>query len=220
MRTKVIASLGIAIVGLTGALLVLGDDADTVLTGATAGTTVIDEPRTTTTITDRPLGFVEPPVENTTTTTIVCRNSTNPACGPFRWEPAPFPNQALVVRVTREPVDVAVGQAVTFEVESTDTDAQVVWCQVYDLGDGTTMGTVGSFCGNGPGCTGRRFGPWSPPSTKAGAYGYKVTHTYAEPGTYTARFFAYSEDGGECHPYGNQETATATVSVSSRPLVP
>ena len=189
-----------------------GDDADTVLTGATSSIS------TTTTTIDPVLGFVEPPAATTTTT--VCRNSTNPACGPFRWEPAPFPNQRLAVRVMREPFDVAVGEPVTWRVEGEDSDAQVVWCQVYDLGDGTTMGTVGSFCGNGPGCTGRRFGPWSPPSTKAGSYHYEVAHTYAAAGTYTARFFVYSEDGGECHPYGNQETVTVAVSVSPRPLVP
>lgn len=219
MRTKAIAALGLVIVVVSAVLFALdGDDEDIVLTGA--------EPSTTTT--EAVLGFVEPPsttvttaaAPTTTTSTTVCRNSTDPACGPFRWEPAPSPNQRLAVRVMREPFEVVAGEPVTWRVEGEDTDAQVVWCQVYDLGDGTTMGTVGSFCGNGPGCTGRRFGPWSPPSTKAGAYHYEVSHTYAEPGTYTARFFVYSEDGGECHPYGNRETAAVTVSVSARPLVP
>ena len=34
------------------------------------------------------------------TTTLPCRNSTDPACGPFRWDPAPAPNQPVAVSYT------------------------------------------------------------------------------------------------------------------------
>lgn len=153
-----------------------------------------------------------------TTTTTVCRNSKDAACGPFRWDPEPSPNQPLVVTVTTSAEQAVAGQPFSFTVEATDTDAQPVFCEVFDLGDGTTKGVIGTRCGDDgtaqPPCE-PRYGPWTPPTRKGGVFTYTVTHTYAAAGTYTVQFFSYSEDGGECHPYGSTKTTERKVTVVS-----
>lgn len=184
----------------------LADEGDPAVTTSTAAmssaTTSATAPTTTTTI--------------ASTTTTVCRNSTNPACGPFRWDPAPQADQPVVVTVTAPEQGVA-GRPVTFTVEAVDTDAQVVFCEVYDLGDGTKQGVIGQRCdqGTAEGRCSNRYGPWTPPSRKGGRFQFSLTHTYAQPGTYTVRFFSYSEDGGTCHPYGSTKTTEVTFVVAA-----
>ena len=48
--------------------------------------------------------------------TTVCRNSTDPSCGPFRWDPEPT-GYDVEVRVVTVPLRVTVGEEVTFAVD-------------------------------------------------------------------------------------------------------
>jgi hypothetical protein len=154
-----------------------------------------------------------------TTSTTVCRNSTNPACGPFRWDPPPEPDQPIVVTVATSAEQAVAGQPFTFTVKATDLDAQPVFCEVYDLGDGTKKGAIGTPCeAGGPEvepCQTNRFGPWTPPTRKGGVFEYTLTHTYTTAGTYTVKFFSYSEDGGTCHPYGSTKTTQMQLTVAA-----
>jgi len=66
---------------------------------------------------------------STTSTTIddrhapECRNSTNPQCGPFRWDPQPLPNRPMRVDVQIAPSHPRPGDVVTFTVVASDPDA-------------------------------------------------------------------------------------------------
>jgi hypothetical protein len=179
-------------------------------------------PTTTTTTTGapRPVGQNEPSSTSssvlaaTTTTTRPCRNSTNPACGPFRWDPDPRPNEPLDVSVTFTPAHPHVGEPVTFFVRAVDPDAKWLWGVARDFGDprgavaidGSSM-MADAFPDY---CAPAKYGPWMPPPRRSidetlGYPGPGVTHTYTAPGSYTARW-SFRSDSTACglhEPYGS-----------------
>ena len=137
-----------------------------------------------------------------------CANSSDPACGPFRWEPDPGPNAPLAVTVTARP---RLGDARTFDfvVVYEDPDATIRDdCRMADFGDGGTVS--GSGCAV-PACL-ATYGPWAPPAKEAGYAEATTSHTFPGPGTYTVRFSAAS--GGMCgHPYASTGTGSTEVVV-------
>lgn len=137
-----------------------------------------------------------------------CANSSDPACGPFRWEPDPGPNAALVVTVTARP---RFGDPRTFDfsVVYEDPDATIRDdCRMADFGDGGTVS--GSGCAV-PACL-ATYGPWAPPAREAGYAEATTSHTFPGPGTYTVRFSAAS--GGLCgNPYASTGTGSTEVVV-------
>ena len=168
-------------------------------TAAPAATTTA-HPATTTT---RPR--TTPPVA------IVCRNSADPACGPFRWDPAPPANQALTVSITVSPVPTATGDVVSFHVVAEDPDGRIGTRSV-DYGDGT-----GETSGGVPPCPDPAHGPWTPPPPTPERVEATYQHTYSAPGSYTAVFRVRSF--GPCPDpviYANEGQVTVPLVVSPR----
>lgn len=163
--------------------------------GDQPGTTVVDGDTTTTT----------PPTSTTTTqrpttTTTTCRNSTEPSCGDFYWDPPPAPNQPVTVTVTVSPSNPRVGDTVTFHVVAEDPDwalLRPMWvddgedrhCDVtHEFGDEPTRKRCWV-----PGCAApARHGPWTPPDPRPDRHEVTLTHAYRAAGTYRASFPATS----------------------------
>lgn len=149
----------------------------------------------------------------TATPTLVCRNSTDPACGPFRWDPALLPDQPLVASFTKAPTTAVAGQPVAFEVSWSDGDAKLTYDRFST--DGTSLG---SACSMVP-----RYGPWTPPERVAGSGTLAYGTTFAGPGTYTVAVTLGT--GGapgeiprtvECSPpYGGAARIETTVTVTA-----
>src|SRR4051794_35004310 len=53
-------------------------------------------------------------------TALPCRNSTNPACGNFSWDPPPGDNRPIEWRLTYSPQNPKTGEKVTFQLHATD----------------------------------------------------------------------------------------------------
>ena len=216
----VVALMGVA-VAFTG-----NDEATEVAAGQTTSTTLVttttmpalEEPTTTipgaepvpTTVTSVPAGV-------TTTTTAVqaaCRNSTDPACGPAYWDPAPAANQAMTVQVTPSTSSPKVGESVTFTVVVSDPDARIdrECNSLIVYGDG--QGPPG--CATTASCV-ARFGAWTPPERRADRYEVTFTHTYATAGDVTASFTFKSSSGicGPDDPYGSTATGQVVLQVTA-----
>lgn len=116
----------------------------------------------------------------TTTRTLVCHDSTDPACGPLAWDPPPGANAPLTVKVTFAPAASKAGDTVTFRVTGDDPDAPV--------GDCWTTATYGDSAGRTcipSGVCLPMYGPWTPVATP-GHDELTDSHVYAAAGTYVA----------------------------------
>ena len=145
-----------------------------------------------------------------TTTTLACRNSGDPACGPFRWDPPPGPNQPLTVTVAYTPAAPKAGDTVTFRVVVDDPDGSMLLDRrgiANDYGDGTPFDGVGGHLD----CV-AMWGPWTPPAPVHVHEELTFQHLYAKAGTYVAKF-PFGSLGDCAHP-PNQATGTATVTVT------
>ena len=163
-----------------------------------------------TTVTASPAAPPTTAPSSTTSTSLVCRNSTDPACGPFRWDPPPGPNQPMTVAVSVSPAAPRAGETVSFRVTVDDPDGAdlVGGGGSVDYGDGTP---VPGFSGHVD-CVGS-YGPWTPPGPVPLHKEFTYQHAYAAPGTYTVTFTFGSF--GNCA-YGPSEAVqTATVSVAT-----
>jgi hypothetical protein len=122
---------------------------------------------TTVVVTTRP-STTRPP---DTTPPDPCANSTDPACGPFRWSVA---NQPLTVSVTASSTNVQPGEQFTLTVMAHDGDEQPsdncyeVATTDADTGYGPQILQVGS-CNSAP-CFDRagKYGTWTAPPRPAG----------------------------------------------------
>ncbi len=120
----------------------------------------------------------------TTTTAPVCRNSTNPACGNFRYTPNPT-NRAMSANVTISADPAVAGQQITLTATYNDPDAQPdPLCSPVNWGDGTTS-DAGPCPGPSPPCGGH--GPFDPPPavTSGNTQAFGLQHTYSATGSYT-----------------------------------
>lgn len=168
-------------------------------------------PRPTTTLRIPPPPPVPTSARPTTTTTTppttteppVCRNSADPACGEFHWDPPPPPDQPLQIDVQTTVVE----RTVTFRVVYSDPDTQVRGgCRSIQFGDGE-FGPVEPcavvLCA-------AAFGPWTPPPPESSTEERTFTHTYAEAGAYVASFSA--ETQSRCYdPYASSAQKTVEV---------
>jgi hypothetical protein len=148
-----------------------------------------------------------------------CRNSHDPKCGPFRWDPAPGPNEALTASAEPKTQQATVGQMVNFDVVAKDPDAKIdKTCIVVDWGDGTG-GTTGD-CPPPPTCP-TAYGPWAPPARVADDDTRKFTHMYAAPSQpdrpFVASFRYQSLPSCDPNPYGGVAAGSATVTVTPAP---
>ena len=113
-----------------------------------------------------------------------CRNSHDPACGPFYFDPPPDPDQPMTVEVIPSASTVRVGEPMSFHVVRRDADGVLDGFRSYDLGDFTNeveMPAKG-LCD--------RFGAWDPPTKglTPTVVTFDMPHTYAQPGTFTVKF--------------------------------
>jgi hypothetical protein len=135
----------------------------------------------------------------------VCRNSFNPACGAFRWDPAPAGNRPMVVELLQAkssaeqppppdggapaaaPETLTAGQRSWFSWRGTDPDA-LPNCWRIDWGDGTfddACAAVGeSLDPERTRCQRQAFGPWTPRNGFVRPFATTVQHTYAGPGAF------------------------------------
>jgi hypothetical protein len=157
----------------------------------------------TTTKTPAPQG------EPTTTTSLVCRNSLNSACGPFYWDPPPEPNRhPLTATLTFAPAAPKVGEIVTFRLVADDPDGPTIdeiSSDGVDYGDGTPyrIGVVLVEC--------LGWGPWTPPPQQPFHFEASYEHVYGAAGTYTVTITV--REISDCARTPEEITATATVTV-------
>lgn len=185
--------------------------------GTSPDTPVTTTPMTTstsTTSTSTTSTIVRPkPV--TTTTGAPCRNSSAPACGPFRFEPQPGQDRPMTVRVAVKPAAPRPGEQVVFQVTLTDPDGASYGATLFGFGD-SGLGEISNDV-----CT--RFGPWDPPlpDPAHSSETLDIPHTYFGAGTYVASFgfdagpfsCVDSVTGRGDRPYASSATGTVTVVV-------
>lgn len=152
----------------------------------------------------------------TTTTLDPCRNSADPTCGPFRFDPQPGADNPMTVQVAIEPASPVAGQPMVFHLTLTDPDGVSYDGTNFNFGNSGIGGSTPEACA--------KFGPWDPPARDpaSATQTVNVTHTYFAPGTYTATFFfdagpfdcVDSVTGRGDRPYASSATGTVTVQVS------
>ena len=148
-----------------------------------------------------------------TTTTLVCRNSYDQACGPFRWDPSPAPAGTPTVSIKVVTANPVVGQPVTFNVTISDPNTAVYTCGQVSYGDG--MNENCSATTAGPACR-VRYGPWTPPARYADSVSTSFTYPYKAAGTYTVS--AKYPVGSSCYdPYQGWATGSTTVTIGAAP---
>lgn len=165
-------------------------------------TTASTRPAGAPTVTTAKTAPVPPATATTVTTPLVCRNSDNPACGEFRWDPAPSPNQPLEARFTTAPTSASTGQTVTFEVAWSDRDAPLSYD--YFSKDGQSFYTT---------CSGPyRFGPWTPPAAVPSGGTKTYSAVYPTAGEYRVVLSLKTSDCTS--PYSNLLRIETTIVVT------
>lgn len=141
-----------------------------------------------------------------------CVNSTDPACGPFHWQPEPGPNSPLVIEVTATPRP---NDPMTsdFAIVYSDADAPIVdGCRSVGFGDGDS-----TFTGSARSCAVAAclvpYGAWAPPTPQVGRAEATVSHTFSRAGTFEVSFTAMSRHSLCQDPYASSATRTIIVVV-------
>lgn len=122
----------------------------------------------------------------------LCRNSHDPVCGPFVFDPSPDPDRPMTVEVTVSPPTVRLGQEVVFHIVRRDADGVSNGLISFDFGDGGTHGDpILKACD--------RFGPWDPPpkNQTPAVVTEDVRHTYIFADTFSPTF-AYGPPPPSC----------------------
>lgn len=143
-----------------------------------------------------------------------CRNSTDPRCGPFRWDPEPSANRPLEVDVSFVPAEPSAGEGVVFTVTAVDPDgplfrASCVNSRAFDDGEEPTPVCFG------PCSDEERHGPWDPPAAARTELSEVHRHTSAEPGVDMVCFAFNVGDACERNPYLSAGRAGTFVTVTS-----
>jgi hypothetical protein len=142
-----------------------------------------------------------------------CRNSSDPACGPFYWDPDPGANAPMTGQVTFSPANPKVGDQVTFRLTASDPDdSPVVYCS-YSFGDEGVVCDPGELMAPDTFCP-KQYGPWTPPPRKPGTMDQTVTHVYNNSGTYDVYFGTHSGSYCSSDPYHGTINLRTTVVVS------
>jgi hypothetical protein len=150
----------------------------------------------------------------TSSTSLVCHNSMNPACGPLRYEPS-ITDQPATLTVKVSPNAPKVGEMVTFTFHATDPDSRIsppdVWCNNggYSFGDGSDGTMCETACAAVPG-----YGPWDPPLGQASDVTATLTHAHEKVGTFRATFGMTAEP---CGPRPSMTSTAIAVTVTTTP---
>ena len=145
-----------------------------------------------------------------TSTTLECHNSTNPACGPFHYDPPLPANRPTKITITSDPGTPVVGQPVTFTVTVDDPDGQGPGrCGEFDADvthaepTTTTAAQPASSCmmtASADPAASHGYGAWDPPSTVPGHVVLTYTVTYEDSGPHTVSYSTF--DVGQCGDQG------------------
>jgi hypothetical protein len=139
-----------------------------------------------------------------------CRNSTDPDCGEFRWDPEPDDNEPLTIEVEYSPKTPRAGDTVTFEVVATDDGGTPVRRTTL-FGDGSQVEPKGDACPDQE----KRYGPWTPPDPDHQDNEDTFRHTYERSGNFEA-IFRYSTDRCDqrgYNPYGSETRIEIKIDV-------
>jgi len=157
-------------------------------------------------VTTAPAPAVPGPVGATTTTTAAsCRNSREPVCGDFRWDPAPAANQPLSASFTTAPTTAVAGQPVAFAVTWADGDAALSFERLST--DGTALA---SSCSLLP-----RHGSWTPPARVPSSGTLSYSPIFPAAGTYKVVVSLSTSDCSS--PYASNTQVEVEVNVTAAP---
>ena len=148
------------------------------------------------------------------TTSPVCRNSADPACGPFRWDPAPGPNSPIEISITYNPTAPRIGQGVTVTVHARDADA-LIGDVTVTFGDENVVTIPPASIIT---CDKAQSGPWSLPTATPDDVIRTFRHSYTKAGDVTIAAYAASPEllSATCppNPYASQATASRAIHIS------
>jgi hypothetical protein len=142
-----------------------------------------------------------------------CHNSYDAACGAFRWDPDPGPNQPITGNVAASSQNVRVGDKVTFTVTGDDPDAAPLQECNVDFGDDSGYHCDPQPLVNPSYCP-KQYGPWAPPAKQDGKLNTTYDHTYAKTGTYTIHFDVRSAMQECNNPYASAADLQVTIFVT------
>ncbi|MGK2930927.1 MAG: hypothetical protein ACSLFO_15290, partial [Acidimicrobiales bacterium] len=145
------------------------------------------------------------------TTALVCRDSTNPACGSFRWEPQPTDRPATLTLQVPDRIVAGVPFDVLMTISDPDGRVDFACYTLAHTGGGPQVGggctTVRQDCP-------ARYGPWSPPAPSTGQATNQHRVTLDQPGTF--EIYASVDPAAGCDnvdPYRSGASAERTVEV-------
>jgi hypothetical protein len=145
-----------------------------------------------------------------------CRNSTDKACGPFRWDPPPAPNSPVELSIIYSPTAPRAGEEVTVTVHARDADA-LIGDVTLAFGDeeASTIPPASIVS-----CEGAEAGPWSLPSATPDDQIKVFRHTYGRAADFTVAAYAASPEivSSTCppNPYASQGTASVPIHISDK----
>ena len=155
-----------------------------------------------------------------------CRNSFDPACGAFYWDPPVPANTPIVLRVMVEPVHAVAGQPLTIRLEWSDGEARLGFHRLSTPGacepreDGSCGGSMSIPAETVP-CPQTPRGPWDPPPVAGTGGSETVRRAYLEPGTYewTVEISVSSGSKEPClpDPWADQISRRGTIVVLPAP---
>ena len=166
-----------------------------------------------TTTTETPTTTLPP---TTTTTVLVCRNSYNPKCGPFRYDPPPV-SHPITVSITFSPPNPTTGEKVTIHVVADNPDTHLGSYTISYGGDRDGQGSaVDVLCDSAP--ARQRYGPWDPPAKNPGHEEFDFENTYSQAGSYPVTFTISTAPGCGDDVYHSDGKADATMTVTGPPV--
>lgn len=141
-----------------------------------------------------------------------CRDSTDPACGAFRWDPEPVNQPAtLILRLPDAPI--VVGRDYELRLEMRDPDGPVdLGCYSVDA-DRPALSLGSCSQESRPPCP-ERFGPWTPPPGSPGNAQTATVIQFQRSGPYVVEVSVVRPDGCDnVDPYRSGARATLAVDV-------
>ncbi len=173
------------------------------VTTTTAATTVTPRAPVTTTTTTA-----------ATTTTTICRNSTDPSCGPLRWDPAPQDHPPTATE-TATPTTATLGEPVHLALVLDDPDGGAGGgvCEDWSSSDPGVVAT-GSCSDIPQDCA--RYGPHDPPPPTPAQTVHETTVRFTTVGEQTVTVTGFTPDtleDGCPNPYSSPWSHTFRVTV-------
>lgn len=146
-----------------------------------------------------------------------CRDSVDPACGPFTWDPAPVVPQAeLRFVLPAEPARAGVPYEVTVELTDPGTMPSFNCASGLSISPDANVDPQVSLagCSFEPVECPTRYGPWTPPAPQGGTVQATGTITFDAPGSYTMSLSTQAPMTCETvDPYGTDASATVVIEV-------